>query len=167
MSESSAMNYSFPQDELSSESLNVPLDDNLENQIPDRLSHCRIFNPHEDKKADFLAWWKTTRWYTINHPKTEHTKTLLVNWGSEKSSNCWEFYYEGATIIQGDPKLVCKQCFGTLAHPGPDHGGTSNMRAHLKTMQCKKKAKFRGVRQALVTDNLQIKVCFLNSSGDY
>ncbi|OXV09426.1 hypothetical protein Egran_02811 [Elaphomyces granulatus] len=57
-----------------------------------------------------------------------------------RNAKWWEYFSEGADL-QGSPVVICSLCETSLDHPEPKNLGTSNMKRHLTTGNCKQKGK--------------------------
>ena len=57
-----------------------------------------------------------------------------------RNAKWWEYFSEGADL-QGSPVVICNLCETSLEHPEPKNLGTSNMKRHLTTGNCKQKGK--------------------------
>lgn len=70
---------------------------------------------------DFVIWWL----------KTEYGSKVKRNIFEVKhNAECWDHFHQIATIQDGSPKVICKNCDHILAHPADKHRGTSTMNRH-------------------------------------
>ncbi|KAJ5378259.1 uncharacterized protein N7496_005668 [Penicillium cataractarum] len=47
-----------------------------------------------------------------------------------RNAECWDHFYQVATIQDGSPKVICKNCDHILTHPTDKRRGTSTMNRH-------------------------------------
>jgi hypothetical protein len=101
----------------------------------------------EHSRKQFVEWWLTTG-FGMN-PQCRDG----LHWDGKKKSDLWENFEQVAHEKTGEPKVMCKHCFSTLAHPGHKRAGTSALKTHLKGGSCRKNKKRRGIDQ-LIRDSV-------------
>ncbi|KAJ5355238.1 uncharacterized protein N7496_000165 [Penicillium cataractarum] len=75
----------------------------------------------EMANEDFIVWWL----------KTEYGSKMKRNiFEGRRNAECWDHFYQVATIQDGSPKVICKNCDHILAHPADKRRGTSTMNRH-------------------------------------
>lgn len=110
-----------------------------------RRSKCNGVVLWEDGKRDlFQSWFSTTPFFELlsasNH---DHGRTVkLPDFGSSsRRADMWQHCEEGAGLLRGEGKIVCKLCGKVMTHPSSQGGSTTNMVRHLKSEACMKKGK--------------------------
>jgi hypothetical protein len=98
----------------------------------------------EDSRKQFVEWWLTTgygkRW--------EGQSNML--WDGKKKATAWEGFEQVAHERSGQPKVMCKDCKGTLVHPAPKRAGTSSLQHHSNQGGCRaQKVAKKGVDQMI------------------
>ncbi|KAJ5355559.1 uncharacterized protein N7496_012771, partial [Penicillium cataractarum] len=75
----------------------------------------------EMANEDFIVWWL----------KTEYGSKMKRNiFEGRRNAECWDHFYQVATIQDGSPKVICKNCDHILAYPADKRRGTSTMNRH-------------------------------------
>jgi hypothetical protein len=92
----------------------------------------------EHSRKQFVEWWLTTGFGL--DPQCRDG----LHWDGKKKSDLWENFEQVAHEKTGEPKVMCKHCFSTLAHPGHKRAGTSALKTHLKGGACRLDKKRRG-----------------------
>ena len=73
-------------------------------------------------------------------------------WGhGRKSAPVWEHFEEGATIRNGEPRVLCKRCRISMGHGSAGSSGTSSMRSHANSLKCRTAAGRDQVQQQRLT----------------
>jgi hypothetical protein len=121
----------------------VEVSSSIKLQTSGKPVKCFLFDL--TKKDDFLNWWMTSKWFYNNEEKSKRKKKK-ISWGSEKKALHWKQFFEGATVVEGTPKVVCKRCTVVLSHPGTGVGN-STMVNHLNSVKCKKTSKTKGLKR--------------------
>ena len=90
-----------------------------------------VLYPQEDtlKASIFQGWWNLTPYgVELGHLK----------WGSRSTNktSVWPHFTEGAHILQGEPRVICKFCKGDLVHPLNKNSGTTSLWNHLGSEEC-------------------------------
>lgn len=85
----------------------------------------------EDARKQFVEWWLTTGYGEQAEGKGN------VHWDGKKTSDIWKGFEQVAHERTGQPKVMCKRCKTTLAHPAAKRAGTSALQHHLKKGGCR------------------------------
>jgi hypothetical protein len=87
-------------------------------------------------KEDFRMWHAATSY--VEWAK-KHSKSLPTWDPATKSSKWWKHFDEVADVATGKPGLKCIHCGHMPGHPATSNsGGTSQMKHHVESKQCKK-----------------------------
>jgi hypothetical protein len=62
-------------------------------------------------------------------------------WNNPRRNAKWWGYFSEGADLRGSPVVICDLCDTSLEHPEPKNLGTSNMKRHLTTGNCKQKGK--------------------------
>lgn len=104
---------------------------------------CFAYRP--EYQDDFLAWHKTTKWFTDNEEiPADSANRRQIFWGKERNAIGWSNFEEGAQSRDGVPKLICKRCGTIVKHPN-DGASTTGMDSHMKSKKCQKESSVRGL----------------------
>lgn len=110
----------------------------------------------ENSWKQFVEWWLTTGFGL--DPQCQDG----LHWDGKKKSDLWEDFKQVAHEKTGEPKVMCKHCFSTLAHPGHKRAGTSALKTHLKGGACCLDKKRRGTPiDQLMRDLVSLK-CYIS-----
>jgi hypothetical protein len=90
----------------------------------------------------FLAWWLQTQY---------GSKSKQTFFNGKRQADAWEHFHQVASISDGTPKVMCKQCGSVMAHPSDRHRGTSTMTRHFaQSVTCQKgKGKTQDIRKLI------------------
>ena len=98
------------------------------------LDNQAVLYPLGDSiKCDiFQAWWDLTP-YGVQLPISKRPR-----WGKQSThqNSVWPYFTEGADIMQGEPKAICKLCGKVIVHPTPKNSGTRAFWNHLNSDRC-------------------------------
>jgi hypothetical protein len=100
---------------------------------------CVLYPAEDSCKAEvFRLWWDATP-YAIHF----RTAKRQFKWGSKAKDekSVWSHFVDGADIMQGAPRVLCKYCWRDHPHPAVKNSGTSTLRKHLNSGWCKKTGK--------------------------
>lgn len=102
--------------------------------------------------AQFVERLNQTRETDPNSVKIPHK---LPEWDNpRRKGKVWVWFWEGSECLQGMPKVVCKSCEQSMQHPGAVDQGTTNMRDHMKSSGCERKAKRSSATQSAIDQHL-------------
>ena len=108
----------------------------------------------EDQNTIWYSWWRKTHWYLKNEAKAKHAQKKIL-WGLVKRADIWARFRECAACTTGEPRVICQICDSTLHHPsggaGKTNAGNTGLVAHLRSTQCQKSAKAKGVSGIITT----------------
>jgi hypothetical protein len=90
-------------------------------------------------KDDFILWWVQTQAET---PKQ-------FRWDTKRTSPAWDNFDQVAHFITGEPKVLCRKCGKTFAHPQSTSNGTNTMNRHTKSGECREIAANRAKQQSI------------------
>ena len=106
-----------------------------------RLHNNRYVIYEHDKDEIFMRWWKETEWRF--DPGSDHHR--YPHWNSTtRTSEAWKGYTQVADRRDGHPKLLCGYCDNIIEHPNNKNGGSSGMRQHTNSNNCRDKARAYG-----------------------
>jgi hypothetical protein len=116
----------------------------------------------EDYDNEFEEWFRETPYMQAVSAQTHGDKIKHPKWNSpfrkrENDVSLWDFYWEGASLLDGSPSLICCACSQILRHPTAYGGGTSNMKRHIQTGSCKALGKRDSSGQLKIDHILKIK----------
>ena len=100
---------------------------------------CVLYPTEDSCKAEiFRLWWDSTP-YGVHY----RTSKRQLKWGNkaQDKKSVWLHFVEGADVMQGAPKALCKYCWRDHPHPTIKNSGTSTLRKHLNSGSCQKKGK--------------------------
>lgn len=120
---------------------------------------CVLFPIEDRAKAElYRIWWNSTP-YGIKLSALGRQ----LKWGNKKhdGKSVWSHFVEGANMLQGEPKVLCKYCWSDHTHPSIKNSGTSTLHKHINSGRCRKKGK-RPLSAQLTLNNIYKKVCFLS-----
>jgi hypothetical protein len=120
---------------------------------PNKL--CVLYPTEDSNKAElFRTWWNSTP-YGIKL----QTAGRQLKWGNkaQDGKSVWSHFVDGANILQGAPKVLCKYCWRDHTHPSIKNSGTSTLRKHINSGWCRKTGK-RPLSAQLALNNLYKKV---------
>ena len=99
-----------------------------------------------EKSEEFMEWWRSTRWHFANEEKSRKAMKK-IDWGSTKRKAAeWKEFQEGATVGDGNPKIICSRCSLVLNHPSLGSGNNC-MTNHINSESCKKTSTLKGMKQ--------------------
>jgi hypothetical protein len=116
---------------------------------PNKL--CVLYPTEDSNKAElFRTWWNSTP-YGIKL----QTAGRQLKWGNkaQDGKSVWSHFVDGANILQGAPKVLCKYCWRDHTHPSIKNSGTSTLRKHINSGWCRKTGK-RPLSAQLALNNL-------------
>jgi hypothetical protein len=111
-------------------------------------------------KADlFQIWWDLTPFGV-----ELATRRRAPKWGQQSThkTSAWPYFIEGANIMQGEPRVICKLCEGNLAHPSTKSSGTKALWNHLESVECERKGERPPLLQQLLDSRVK-KVSFYHT----
>ena len=128
---------------------------------------CYIFR---QEYGDAFVDWFNRQTFALKEGQTKDLDKA-IRWGGQaaRQAAAWDFYEEGADMVDGSPRAICVRCGTSLAHPGLY--GTKSITKHLGTVTCKKEGTERGITQEAIEARLQAQVSFpinrprVNASG--
>lgn len=106
-----------------------------------------LYNAHpdmEDSRKQFVKWWLTTGYGKQCEGQSN------MHWDGKKKATVWQGFEQVAHEQSGQPKVMCKECKATLAHPAAKRAGTSSLQHHFAKGGCRvQKVAKKGVNQML------------------
>ena len=134
--EPSSLSYIYRTSFSSSQPLLTTSEVPLSLQHIGRLNH--VVKWTKDTHDVFIKWWQATTWYE-QHERSMPNILAKIAWDStNRRSQQWRNYHQGADKISGEPYVVCCYCSKTLTHPGIKSTGPKSMATHLSSDICKK-----------------------------
>jgi hypothetical protein len=121
-------------------------------KIMNKFIRCHVYE--EEKKNEFLAWWKKTKWFRRNAKKFSK-KQKKIHWKSNKKMNLWTHYVEKVVIIDEISKVICTKCTIILSHSVIETNN-SIMIHHLSSKKCKKTFTFKELEQVILKFNKRV-----------
>ena len=113
-------------------------------QVVDTPTRCYAYVA--EKSEEFMEWWRSTRWHFANEEKSRKAMKK-IDWGSTKRKAAeWKEFQEGATVGDGNPKIICSRCSLVLTHPSLGSGNNC-MTNHINSESCKKTSTLKGMKQ--------------------
>lgn len=110
---------------------------------------CYAFK--EEYRDTFIQWHSTTRWSLAEQEKKSRKKKII--WGKRKNALGWQHFTEAARRQDGAPSIVCNRCNSMLKHPAIH--GTSGMDSHLKSVDCQKTSRAKGLTQLTISEGFR------------
>jgi len=126
----------------------------------ERIGDKKQYIVYSRANADaFNAWWETTPWAKGNDAKGDNKVNIC--WHSKaRTSKVWDGFKQVAEKQSGTPKVVCILCYTALEHPQAKNTGTTSMKCHLQTSNCRKRSAMKGAQQSEIMRYMGIAVCF-------
>ncbi|KAI1433891.1 hypothetical protein GGR50DRAFT_455496 [Xylaria sp. CBS 124048] len=79
---------------------------------------CYLYS--EEQHDEFYRWLHTTTWFRNFGNARRASLNVAKIWTAARRKprpQAWKFWYEGADIETGNPKIICKRCETTYTHP--------------------------------------------------
>ena len=84
----------------------------------------------ESLQAIFNEWYTTKQYWLVEGESTAKTAKLKnMKWNTEKSSEIWSVFQQGAMKSDGRPAILCALCLRVYSHSALV--GTSTAKSHL------------------------------------
>jgi hypothetical protein len=119
---------------------------------------CVLYPVDDSIKAEiFRLWWDSTP-YGVHFRSRKQLK-----WGhkARDDKSVWSHFVDGADVIQGAPKVLCKYCWRDHPHPAIKNSGTSTLRKHLNSGTCQKTGKRTRAAQLSLSNIVYKKARFI------
>lgn len=73
-------------------------------------------------KSEFVAWWL----------KTDFGKKKVFCWDTKHQADIWNQFYQVASSMTGEPKVLCKKYMKDLDHPQINQNRSSLISKHIQ-----------------------------------